>query len=298
MTAYDPKQEQAIAGFRQEIDALDDKLIELLIERIGIVSQVGSIKRTHYPGQCPLRAGREADMVRRIIKRFEGTAFDPAAAAAMWRILIGSSTCVETPLTVSVFAPINNETFYWLGREYFGPTASINRQPHVNRVVGDVIEGKAMIGIVPILESGDTNNWWTNLMTPGSPKIFAHIPFVYSSAATPAGMAIARIQADPTGDDVSFVALDVDHNVSQHRLQSVFAQSQLSVRWISITPSVASSRRHLIEIKGYVTPEDDALKSALAALGASVLQVGYLGAYAVPVVIKPNQSVAHVASAS
>jgi chorismate mutase len=299
MSADTNPQETAITDIRRQIDGLDDKIVELLIERIGMVARVGQIKTSAYPGRCPIRAGREADMVRRIIAKFQESAFDPAAAAAIWRTLIGSSTCVESPLTVSVFAPMSDEALYWLGREYFGPTVTITRQPHVNRVISDVITDKTMIGIVPILESGDANGWWTNLLTgENPPKIFAHIPFVYSSAATPAAIAIARIEPESTDSDVSFFALDVDHNVSQSRLQQAFAQAKIGVRWVSILASGPSSRRHLIELQGFIRPDDALLKESLSSFGASMLQIHYLGAYAVPVVLKPNQPVPHAASAS
>jgi chorismate mutase len=49
--------ETRIAAFRKQIDDLNDKIIQSLIERIGVVSQVGAMKRKAAPGQCPIRAG-------------------------------------------------------------------------------------------------------------------------------------------------------------------------------------------------------------------------------------------------
>lgn len=277
-----------LAPYRQKIDALDDQIIALLIERIGIVTSVGALKRQAAPGRCPVRAGREAEMVRRIMGKFEGSPFPPAAAAAMWRVLIGASTCIEHPLSLSVYIPEGNETLYWLAREYFGPTLPAVRQPHVKRVLGDVMDGKASIGIVPMPPA--EGDWWSSLMpeSVGTPKIFACLPFI--GDGHPTALAIACIRPEPTGDDISFLAFDTDGNVSQNRLQTAFTQARLQTRWIGVvTPSASSIRRHLIEVKGFVTASDAAFAPLQAELGASLQNIGFLGAYAAPVAIKNIQ---------
>lgn len=285
--------ESPLNTFRQEIDALDDKIIELFRERIEIIARVGEWKRANFPNECPIRAGREAEMVRRVMEKFEGSKFNAVAAAAMWRILIGSSVCVESPLSLSIYAPNGDDMFFWLAREYFGPTLPITRQPHINRVIGDVKDKKASIGIVPTLQSDDTTNWWSGLLAADGPKIFARIPFVSDGmpGKYPAALAVAHIRPEASGNDVSLIVLDADHNVSQHRLQSTFSKEKLQARWISITSPDASTRRHLIEIKGFATLEDPAMKAFVADLGSSMLNVIYLGSYALPIVVKSTETV-------
>jgi chorismate mutase / prephenate dehydratase len=278
-----------LAQFRQQIDALDDKIIELLIERIGIVSQVGAWKRKNFPDQCPIRAGREADMVRRVAGKFEGTAFPPAAAATMWRLLIGASTNVEGALKLSVLAADKDNDLYWLAREYFGPFIPATKQPIIKRVIGDVMDGTASVGIIPPIRNSDTTNWWTDLIRPGNTvKIFAQLPFVHYGQPgmnTPIGFAIARIDLEPTGDDVSLLVLELDHNVSQSRLQTLFASANLEPNWINIVTLTQKSRHHLIEVKGFVAPDHPGIKSLQAALGRMAMNIHFLGAYATPMVI-------------
>jgi len=283
---------EALQTFRQEIDALDDKIIALFRERIDIIARVGQWKGAHHPGECPIRAGREAEMIRRVMQKFEGSKFNPVAAAAMWRILIGSSVCVESPLSLSIYATDKDDLFYWLAREYFGPTLPVTRQPHVNRVFGDLKDGKASIGIVPTLHS-DTTNWWLGLMPQDAPKIFARIPFVADGAPAkyPAALAIAHIKPEDSGNDVSLMVLEADHNVSQNRLQTAFAKAKLTARWISITSPDATRRQHLIELKGFVTAASAEIKTFSADLGESVIQMNYLGSYALPIVVKSTQTV-------
>ncbi len=282
-----------LAAFRQEIDALDDKLIALFRERIEIIARVGEWKRANFPDECPIRAGREAEMVRRVMEKFEGSKFNPVAAAAMWRILIGSSVCIESPLSLSIYAPGGDDALFWLAREYFGPTLPVSRQPHINRVIGDVSDKKASIGVVPTLQSDDTSNWWSGLLSQDGPKIFARIPFVSDGIPGKyhAALAIAHIRPEASGNDVSLIVLDADHNVSQNRLQSLFSKEQLQARWISITSPDASTRRHLIELKGFLTLENPVIKSFISDLGSSVLNSFYLGSYALPIVVKSTETV-------
>jgi chorismate mutase / prephenate dehydratase len=289
-------EEAPLADFRKQIDELDDQLVDLLIKRIGIVQQVGELKKTTAPGQCPIRAGREADMVRRIMKQFESSAFTAAAAGAIWRIIIGASTSVEAQLKLSVYTPEGNNDLYWLGREYFGFFNPSTKQPHVKRVIGDVMDNKSSVGILPMPHSSDTDYWWTSLMHMGTerPKIFAQIPFIYPDNLGKdmhAALAIANIVPEETGDDTSLIVLETDFNVSQNRLQTAFATAKLEASWIQIASVNPTSRYHLIGVKGFITEDHKEFQSIISTLGsASVLNTYYLGAYATPIMMQGSQT--------
>ena len=296
-----PEITSELLEFRSKIDAIDDKIMGLLQERIGIVGQVGAFKRRTAPGRCPLRPGREAEMVRRIMDRFKNnngtTPFPPATAAAMWRILIGTSTSVESPLTVSAFVSERDNDLFWLAREYFGPSVEIVKQPYVKRVIGDVMDGKASVGIVPMLRSSDTTYWWTNLtqQNPDTPKIFAHIPFVSHGTPGkdfPCGLAIARVAPEDSGDDRSLLVIETDYNVSQNRLQTAFVTAKLEATWINIATLTPDARHHLIEIQGFVNESSEPMKALFAGLGSSLFNACFLGSYAVPIIANEGSNVA------
>jgi chorismate mutase / prephenate dehydratase len=283
-----------LAGLRAQIDTLDDRLIALLNERIGIVRKVGEFKRRTAPGQCPIRPGREADMVRRVIAKCDGAGFPAAAAADLWRTLIGASTAVEGNLTISVFAPEGQDALFWLSREYFGASVPVIRQPNVKRILGDLMDGKASVGLVPTFSGDDTTYWWTNLIQQGTdlPRIFAILPFVQMEGQPrdfPQALAVARIQPEATAEDISLVVLEADHNTSQNRLQTALQQAKLEARWVTIASLHPASRHHLLEIKGFITPTHPAMQALAAALGNAIVNISFLGAYAVPVALKSGQ---------
>ncbi|MFW0777129.1 MAG: chorismate mutase [Rickettsiales bacterium] len=276
--------------FRRRIDELDDKLIDLLIERIGIIREVGEYKSKNDPGVCPLRAGREAEMILRITEKFKGTDFSESAAAAIWRLLIGASTTVENPLSISAYAPDGQHELYWLAREYFGPFIPASKQAHVNRVIGDVFDGKAAIGIVPQLRRSDSSNWWAGLIQEGknTPKIFAHIPFAYYGKQpkdAPSGLAIAKLLPEETGNDTSILAIEASGDTSQDKLQKAFANAKLDATWINISTLDSPYRFHLVEVDGFHPSESSTLKNALSSLEDAVRHIHFLGAYAKPITL-------------
>lgn len=284
-----------LAGFRARIDEIDNEIIGLLIRRIAVVKQVGELKHNTTNIPCPIRSGREAEMIRSIAERFSVTDFPAAAAAAIWRIIIGASTGVEAKLGLSVFTDEKENSLYWLAREYFGPASPIVKQSQINRVIGDVIDGKAAVGIVPFIRSSDTSNWWTVLMQQGenAPKIFAYIPFVYTDApgkAAPSALAVARLRPEPSGDDMSLVVIEADANVSQSRLQTAFVNARLEATWLNIASLSPSCRHHLVEVKGFVDGEHEGFKAFASALGNSIFTTHFLGAYARPITVIDSQN--------
>lgn len=280
-----------LENFRRQIDALDDQIIKLLKERLDVVARVGDHKRETAPDFFPIRPGREAKMLRRIAEAFKDSGFSAAAAAQIWRTIIGTSTALEAKLTISVYAPEDSQDYYWLTREYFGPAASIIKQPHVKRVIGDVMDGVAAVGVVPKFSRDDTDFLWLHLIqpAPSAPKIFAHLPFVYTHenpTTFPAALAFSRLMPEDSGQDLSLYILAVDHDVSQHKLQSVFVAEKLTANWLGIAMLSANSRHHLIEITGFIAPDNKAFKKCIETLGANVQQVHFLGSYATPFTIK------------
>ncbi len=285
-----------LAEFRRQIDEIDESIIDLLIKRTKVVKQVGDLKRKTTSNICPIRSGREAEMIRRIIESFRKTDFPAEAAAAIWRIIIGASTSIESKLSLSVFFDNKEERLYWLAREYFGSSLPITKQPHGKRIIGDIMDGKAAVGIVPFPRSADNNEWWTTLIQQGAnaPKVFAHIPFIYSDIAGkdfPAALAIAKLTPEPSDDDISLIAVEAEHNVSQSRLQTAFSNARLEVTWLNIATINPASRHHLIEVKGFINAEHEEFAAVISSLGRSIFRCYFLGIYATPITLANSQNI-------
>ncbi len=283
--------DQELAQHRGEIDAIDDTLIRLLKDRSAIVEKIGALKRREQPGRCPVRPGREAEQVRRVMQDFKGSLFMPAAAAVIWRMMIMSSLNLEGEMKVSVHAPKGDSDLFWLAREYFGPFSVTSRQPTPKRVLGDLMDNKVQMGVMPSMDLRDPAlRWWHELPVTGGGRfrIFAALPFLRpgkTSADTPSGFAIGAIEPEETGNDLSYLQIEADEGVSQDRLQSAFTSAKLEARWIEIVTLGPGRRHHLVEVKGFLTPGHAGYREVEAALGPSLLATRYLGAVAAPEVV-------------
>lgn len=283
-----------LQNYRKQIDAIDERLIALFKERIAIVEQVGKHKQESAPHLFPIRPAREAQLLRNIAANFKDSAFNAATACAIWRLIIGASTHVESNLIISVYATGDLQDYAWLAREYFGPSATLIKQPHIKRVISDVIDGKATIGVVPTFTTSSENNDWASLVQSAAdaPKIFAHLPFVTSGEAmknAPTAFAFSKLLPEDSGDDASLFVLQTQHDVSQNRLQTAFTAANISAQWIGITSLQPDTRLHLVELKGFITPEHTGFQSFASALNSSLQQVTFLGAYATPFTIQSNE---------
>ncbi len=197
--------EETLAGFRARIDAIDDQLSALLVERTGIIHEVAALKRANWPNSCHIRPGREGQMHRAISKRFAGTIFPPLAALTIWRQLIGASTHIESPLNVTVM----DTAHQWLAREYFGLQIGITHTSAITDALASMEDGRSNILILPTPESSD---WWkhTALLAKHGLFIFGALPAALGTlpkGATPA-VALAPVTPEPSGDDISYFVRD------------------------------------------------------------------------------------------
>lgn len=282
--------EERLTEFRSQIDEIDEAIIDYLLKRTEIVKQVGKLKHEHETVYCPIRSGREAEMLRRITAKFAGSSFPAQAAASIWRIIIGASTSIEEKLVISVFSDQKDNGLYWLAREYFGSHIPLVKHSNIRRIIGDIMDGKSNIGVIPYPRNAENSDWWTALLQQGenSPKIFAYIPFIQNNSSekeiSPA-FAVARLVPEPSSEDISVIVIEADHNVSQSRLQTALSKEGLEATWLNIATLKPTSRHHLVEIKGFITPEHEGFGAALSSMGRSIFTSHFLGAYAAPIKI-------------
>lgn len=277
-----------LVEFRRQIDEMDNQIASLLKQRSQIVEKVGEYKRKQGHNGCFIRPGREADMLRRIWKEFADSKFSSVAACNIWRAIISASTQIESDMRISVYAPDGQDTLYWLAREYFGSFCTITRHPNCNRVVGDVVDGKAEVGILPPLNQEEHSNWWLTLaqQQENPPQIFAHIPFVTSKSETSrySSFAIARINPEPTDSDVTLIAVETA-DISINRLTTAFATAGMKASRIAFANNSSGNNGfHLLQVQEFVSSDDPRLAAVLEKLGDALVFDKVLGSYATPII--------------
>jgi len=192
--------EHQLAAHRARIDAIDDSLSTLLLERIEIVAKVGALKNATWPRDCHIRPGREARMHRSVIERFRGTLFSSRAALLIWRQIIGSSTALESPLKIAVLAADHRPR----ARNYFGANAQITIYSSLAEIGAALADKICTIALLPATLPG---GWWDAL--PENFRIFTQLPILERDMAwLPTLNALAAIDPEPSGDDVSFYVVN------------------------------------------------------------------------------------------
>ena len=192
--------EQKLAECRARIDAIDQSLSALLLERIEIVAEVGTLKNAHWPRDCHIRPGREAKMHRTVIERFRGSKFSTRAALLIWRQIIGASTALESPLKIAVL----REEHRPRARNYFGANAQITFCASLAEISAALKNKTSTLALIPAsLEAG----WWDAI--PEDFRIFAQLPVLARDMQNlPTLYALAALDPEPSGDDVSFYVVD------------------------------------------------------------------------------------------
>lgn len=273
----------SLTDFRSRIDALDDHIIALMRERLEIVKQVRTLKQSQGQTGLFIRSGREGSMIERIVSIFRHGEFCPAAAATIWRQIIGASTCVESPMQVSAYYAKDCQHLLWLAREHFGTGIPIRTTAKSGQVIADLRDGKASIGLLTLPD--ETDPWWLLLAQDGMPRIFARLPGVVTDNL-PKGLAhalaVGTLEPEASGRDESYFAISLDDALSLSRLQNVLTEAGVNI--LSTLVHQQGAVRHvLLRAEGFATLANPAIAQAQDALPQA--RIWWLGAHPVPVTL-------------
>ena len=273
-----------LEGLRRRIDEIDDRLQDLLIERLEIVASVAAHKRGQ--GAIPAhQPAREAEIIRRLVRR-RGGAFPPATLVRMWRELLAATVRLQSSFAVAVYAPPQALGYWDLARDHYGSHTPMVPYRSPSQVIGAVMEGQAAVGVLPMPIEDEADPWWRHLLSTDdhSPHVIARLPFGARGNARPSGadaLAVGRGIEQPTGEDRTLFATENAADISRGRIVSTLSGLGLVCTFITSCEH-AGDANTLIEIDGFVTPDDPRLERLQAQLGKSLYRLLPLGSYAVP----------------
>lgn len=278
-----------LADVRHEIDVLDDQIQDLLRRRAEAVEKVAIAKRQSGGADgIFLRPGREAQILRRLLARHHGP-LAPAALARINRELVGALYELQAPVNVVVLAANRSVTRWDLARNFYGSTMPMTLCATASSAMRALSAQAATIGVMPMPEQGEKDAWWPMLANRAAdtPRIVARLPFVPNPRGQMAeigALVIARSPAEPSGDDATFVVLQLSQQgISQDRLTALVQQEMLpGSQILSQHRDGEGFTRLLVEVGGFITQDDARLAALQEASGGVVLDVVVIGACAVP----------------
>ena len=189
-------QAPSLDDLRKEIDRIDETMHNLLMERAEIIDRLIAVKRSQESGSA-FRPAREAEMMRRLVKRHKGI-LPLDTAESIWRVIISTFTYVQAPFSVHADLSAGDALMRDSARFHFGFTVPF--VPHMGAagVVEAVSSSKGDLGLVPATAVAGAGAWWSALEFDAAPKIIARLPFV-ERADHPAALpvfVISRVAAD------------------------------------------------------------------------------------------------------
>ncbi len=272
-----------LGRLRAELDRIDDALHDLLMDRATIVAQVAALG---VKGAVPIRPGREAAIIRRLLARHTGP-LPGMGIVRIWRELMNAMTRIQRPILITVAEAEGGPAFVAAAREHFGALTPLRAHRTAAQAIGEISSGAASAAVLPMPAEGEAprDAWWTALLHRDDPRIHvvARLPFWSSrpdGAVTVQALVVCATAPDPSGADRSFLGLELPLDVSRARLSTLVAAAgfQPGVTILRRDPG-ADYAHALVDVDGFVTDGDPRLGALTALLRPPVV----LGAYAIPI---------------
>jgi len=143
--------EKKLNKLREQIDAVDDQILDLLSRRADYVVEVGKAKsgaRTDF--YVP---SREKEIFERLLERNQGC-FPEQGVQRVFREIISASLALEEPMKVAFLGPQATFTHIAAMRQ-FGHSAQLVPQRSIPSVFEEVVRERAHYGVVPVENSNE-----------------------------------------------------------------------------------------------------------------------------------------------
>ncbi len=265
-----PTADPALQALRAEIDALDDAMHDLLMRRAAVVARMAA-SRAKTGGGSPLRPGREAAVLRRLLGRHSG-ALSRGAVVRIWRHIFMAHTAIQGIFTAAIAAPGEAAPAMPLAQEHFGSATPLNIYASPAQALAAVSAGKASVAVLPAPAAEGDGAWWQNLEAPRL-AVVARLPFLADATRADAALVVAPVPPDSSGEDRSLLRLEAGADASRESFARMLTEAGLAGRILYLARKDGRSLA-LAEIDGFIAAGDLRLVGLNAVL---------LGAYAVPV---------------
>jgi chorismate mutase len=295
-----------LQDLRSQIDEIDRAIHDLLMRRTEVVQAVSARKAEENrlgngAATHPMRPGREAQVLRRLITRHSG-ALPVETLVAIWRELMSAMTRLQGPLEIAVYGGADPTGCWDLARAHFGAATPMTLYQSAGQVLRALGEKPGVLGVLPLGTEAGAQPWWPHLLGAGEhgPCIVARLPFVRPRAGAPQqreAVVIGSLEREPTGEDVTFLVVAADPSVSRANVALRLAEAGLAGQSVETHEEAPQgSRLHLVQVPDYVTRDDERLSRLAAGSKTLVHRIAVVGGYAQP--LDPDRPLAEAAAAA
>lgn len=240
----------SLEAVRERIDAIDAELLRLLDERAELAHAVAAAKAAAGDvGRFGLRPGRETQVMRKLLAAPRKAA-TPGLVVRVWRELMAESLRLQGPFHLAVWGGKDPGRTAELARLRFGaaPTMRQVAKPE------DALAAARTLGGVAVLSLSRDSAWWGRLLAEPKLKVFSALPCL-STWGPMSALAVAEVEVEPTGDDVTFWVTDAPGSAAA-------IEDALSRDGVAASLLVESGGLKLFSLAGYYMAHDDRLARA------------------------------------
>lgn len=137
---------EEIKKIREGIDQIDDKILQLLVNRMNLVDQIGKLKRNS--NTAIYHPDREKEIIERLANQHTGR-LSKSAIEAIYLEIFGVSRNLELPEIISYLGPVGSFT-HQAAENRFGAVADYISLPSIHSVFESIETGRAKYGVIPI----------------------------------------------------------------------------------------------------------------------------------------------------
>lgn len=227
----------SLGDIRREIDAIDDGIVDLLVHRAAAQKRVKANKEANGSlALSPVRPAREAEILRRVVKRAGGK-LDLEFLVRLWRQILVTSTLSQANVKVhAARTVVASEKLFGMAAGHFG------NMPLV--VHGDEASAlAALAGSTGDLAVFETTGGWVSRFaehSAGRLRILGALP-VIGTGGVPPLLVAGHAEAAPSGDDCTLL---ISHQAPH-----------ADARW-----SAAAEGKFVICLEGFLADEEIAAR--------------------------------------
>ena len=275
-----------LQSLRQEIDAIDNTIHDLIMKRTGVVERVRKVK---HGEKVKIRPAREAEILYRLMARHKGP-FPKQELAGIWREMIVATLRFEGPFSVAVSVD-ENEMGYWdMARDQYGSFTPMIRHVSTRGVVEAVRNRNATVGVLPMPRPDDTEFWWQFLVSedPEQLRVIARLPFIPGDNSNHLkgldALVICAVAQEKTGRDHSYLSIEAEKDIGFGAIESAMSQAGLTIVFHQLLhdPDCPAAWVYLIEVSDFVDSEGSRMRRLVDALVGRAIRILHIGGYATP----------------
>lgn len=278
-----------LEDIRRQIETLDEKIHDLVMKRAEVMARMDDVARKS--GEDISRQEMDISFIRRLLARHAG-ALPPVSVARIWRELSAAILLPQMARKIAVTVPdgVSGVMAWDMAKDYFGSALPMQRVANPLAALSLVKEKDVAHAVLPWPENDAPQPWWRFLLDEAGDKpmrISARLPLGEnrSDNGNPEHkcLAVSRAPYAPTGDDRSFIILQLEHRVSRARI--VDKAKALGMTPLSLHSSQSNHpdyNDHLLEVVGYAGDDDGKLAQLLKLLESDDGRAVFVGGYPTP----------------